>query len=356
MLYIENINDILPFIEDKPEFMVMQKDGYTVVDYNFNSPSTFDNEGTLECRGITFDANGNIIRRPLHKFFNVGEKKSISEIDWTLPHIVTEKRDGSMISPAIVNGEVRFMTRAGITDHSIRAEAKHLTSELAKKLRGILEWDKLTPIFEWTSPENRIVLNYDKDELTLLAMRNIVTGEYLHRIHLEGWSEFLDIPLVKSFDIDFNNSKSFDQVKNMEGIEGFVIHFPYTDEFYKIKTDEYSMLHRCVSYFETEDKILDVVLSGKVDDVIGAFSDDRKERLIKYSDNIWAELNHYKKIVEDVVSENMNLSRKDFALNVVSNYPTHLKSAFFSVLDGKDSLDVMKNVFYKNYEKFAARW
>ena len=37
----------------------------------------------------------------------------------------------------------------------------------------------ITPIYEYTAPTNRIVLKYDVEQLTLLAARHMITGEYL---------------------------------------------------------------------------------------------------------------------------------------------------------------------------------
>ena len=79
--HIEHINDILPYIKDEKSILVMNKVApnghpYTVIDYVVVTESTFGGDGPrLECRGIAFDGiSGKIIRRPLHKFFNYGEK------------------------------------------------------------------------------------------------------------------------------------------------------------------------------------------------------------------------------------------------------------------------------------------
>jgi len=35
-----------------------------------------------------------------------------------------------------------------------------------------------TPIFEWCSNKNRIVLDYPEDQLILTSVRHMITGEY----------------------------------------------------------------------------------------------------------------------------------------------------------------------------------
>jgi hypothetical protein len=50
-----------------------------------------------ECRGIVFSPEGKILSRRYHKFFNLEEKGYLSKIDFSQPHIILEKLDGSMV-------------------------------------------------------------------------------------------------------------------------------------------------------------------------------------------------------------------------------------------------------------------
>src|SRR4051812_25344280 len=111
---IRHIEDVLPHIEGRSEFAVKRRDGYTAIDYNFAGADTFNEPIRRECRGIKFDADGRIIGRPYHKFFNLGEKPETQShvIDWSAGHVILEKLDGSMVHPALVGGEILWMTRA----------------------------------------------------------------------------------------------------------------------------------------------------------------------------------------------------------------------------------------------------
>lgn len=128
---IRHIDDVLPYIKDIDEFAVIEKDGYTVIDYLFMGGETFKGETNSlsmnirkECRGIAFDTNGNIISRPLEKFFNVGEKEETmpENLDWSGDNLVMDKLDGSMLRPLYLEDGFRMGTRKGITDVSILAE------------------------------------------------------------------------------------------------------------------------------------------------------------------------------------------------------------------------------------------
>ena len=193
---IRHIDDVLPAIEGKEEFIIASKDGYKVINYLVNFVSTFEDPNQdgiseqeklyrqirRECRGITFSSEtGEIIARKLHKFFNLGEKNEVSSdmIDISKPHKILFKLDGSMIVPFRVENRVIYGSKMGET---------HLTpviEEFIKKnphYHDFVEmclFNLVTPIFEYTAPSNRIVINYTKEELTLLAMREMYSGNYL---------------------------------------------------------------------------------------------------------------------------------------------------------------------------------
>ena len=140
---ISTFGDVAPAIKGRKEFSVIRTNDYTVVDYNVQIEDTFDSTpyGILrrECRGIMFSPEGKIISRPFHKFFNLGEREEtlLSKInyDWKYAFI-QEKVDGSMVRPFLLNGEIEFATRKGITD--VSKEAKKVFLQLDEEKGGKL--------------------------------------------------------------------------------------------------------------------------------------------------------------------------------------------------------------------------
>ena len=215
---IEHIDDVRPAIEERNEFIIAERDWGYVVNYMVAMTDTFPpvledeywcpgckmplSEAVAcgsqrcpeavslaairrECRGLIFcKKTGRILRRPLTKFFNVGERDEtqIHQLDFTRAHKVYTKLDGSMISPFEVNhgsGIIRFGTKMGITEVAMQAEEFVATN---MKYMEFSKWcikNNLTPIFEWTSRQQRIVIDYPVDNLTLLAVRHMITGEFL---------------------------------------------------------------------------------------------------------------------------------------------------------------------------------
>ncbi len=194
---ITNINQLLPLIEGKAEFVVIDKGDYTVIDYVYQDKDTFDNPDLMECRGIKFDKDGLILARPFRKFFNYGEQGSGLPIHRS--HVITEKVDGSMIHPVYLNGKIYLHTRKGHTDVAKKAERHVLSSPDIEyqKFCSHMMTSGWTPIFEYIGPDNRIVLRYDDPSLVLLACRHIVEGNILSRDSLVDVAESYNVPMVQ---------------------------------------------------------------------------------------------------------------------------------------------------------------
>jgi len=199
---IRNISDVLPAIDGRDEFTVAEKEGYTVINYNVMMADTFpdilkdwnewaesglghnDAQIRRECRGIIFDSKtGDIIRRPFHKFFNVNERDETQDhsVDLSRGHAILEKLDGSMIAVFAHEGKLVWGTKMVSQDFHEMVEQFVKLSDIDYEA---FCWELInsgyTPIFEWMHPQKRIVIDYGKEPtLTLTAIRNIVTGQYV---------------------------------------------------------------------------------------------------------------------------------------------------------------------------------
>lgn len=185
--HITHIDDVLPYVEGRKEFVVADKGDYVVVNYVVAMSSTFDRDNgweyRRECRGLIFcNETGKVISRPAHKFFNVSEREEtdISNIDISQDHIILDKLDGSFIRPfRTADGVMRVGTKMGETD--IAAMAKPFFEK--NEYKAFADWccdNDLTPVFEFLSRKQRIVIDYGaEDQLVLLFIRHNVTGEYI---------------------------------------------------------------------------------------------------------------------------------------------------------------------------------
>lgn len=336
---IEHIDDVLPAIEGRSEFRVIRAPEVVSVDYTFVLPDSFDCPIRRECRGIKFSpTSGDIVARPLHKFFNMGEKPETSYANVMASGIdaVMDKRDGSMVHTFRSGPDSWFFaTRAGATPHA--AEAAKL-AQTYPYFRDLMEWcgdQDVTPIFEWTSPENRIVLRYSKPELTLLALRGIVSGEYWPQEDIDTVAENFGIPAVEN--IPYPATRDFDPlaVKNETGREGYVLRL-YSGDMVKVKTEEYVLMHRTKDATRSEKDVLALCLDGKLDDALPLLDESDAYRLRVY-DAAVAQL--VARLVSKVVDTKRffaGATRKLFASYVSRELDPILRGPAFKAWDGAD--------------------
>lgn len=346
---ITNINDVLPHIEGRSDFIVAHKDGYSVIDYVYSMADSFDDSVRMECRGIKFGPDGAVIARPLHKFFNINERPDTqsSVLDFSQPHTVMEKLDGSMIHPAIVNGEVVFMTRMGRTDVAMKAE-RHLTPELRDICAGLL-MGGATPIFEFTAPDNRIVIRYEESALTLLAIRNTVDGAYWPRPVLEGTG----LPIVAVHDSAANGTDFTAYARAVLGMEGFVVRFD-DGLWVKAKGDDYVLKHKAKDSILQEKNILQLVLSGSLDDVLPLLDEADADSARAYRDTVEAGVARTVEELARFIAANENVPQKEFAIDHVRRLPKLLQPLAFTIRKGVDAGEVVRARIIANATSQAA--
>ena len=86
----------------------------------------------------------------------------------------------SMLRPMDLEGKLRWGSMAGwSTDVSNFAE-DFITKNQKYNDFALYCRDKgYTPIFEYVGPHNKVVLNYETENMILLAVRDTVSGQYL---------------------------------------------------------------------------------------------------------------------------------------------------------------------------------
>jgi RNA ligase len=350
---INNLSDILSHIEGCNEFSVIEKDWYTVVNYMVAFENTFywDSERPYgsamrrECRGLIFDtATGQLLSRPYHKFFNVGERDEtqLDEIDLNQPHVVLEKLDGSMIRPIPTPEGFRLGTKAGITDVAMNAEV--FIGDKPEYLNFIKSSIacSLIPIFEWCSRKNRIVVDYPEDQLILTAVRDNHTGNYIPYSTLVETAKNYNIPVVKAIAGDETDiTKVVEHIRKWDDGEGVVVRFQ-NGHMVKVKADEYVLRHKSKEAISQEKNVINVIVNDSVDDLIPLLTPEDATRLKDFQKAFWMS-------VEDVATDlhdqyqslNKGETQKDFALNVQKEIPKYLQNFMFSIHRGipiKESL------------------
>ena len=353
---INHIDDVLPAIADRDEFIVAKKDGYQVVNYAVMMEDSFPVVDSVEaalrreCRGLVFDLEGNLINRRFHKFFNVNERDETryEHVDFSKPHVVLDKLDGSMVSPCIVNGHVRWMTKMGITDTAMQAETHTVRFQIYREFAEYMLKGGWTPIFEWVSRASRIVLDYPEDSLILTAIRNNETGRYLSWDKMIEYAEYWDMPLVTAY--DYKDENILEIVRGLEDTEGVVIRFD-DGHMLKVKADWYVLRHKSKDAITREKNVLDYIVNEKVDDVLPFLQAEDQSRLLKFQDEFWVGFNNMVAFYEGYCEQLSRMDRKEWAVKEMperKQIDPHLPTVVFGWYDNKPVRDTLLNIVRKS--------
>ena len=373
---INNISDVLPAIEGRDEFVVAEKEGYTVINYNVMMADTFPSIDyevgnpadwhcamvRRECRGIIFDtATGNIIRRPFHKFFNVNEREETQDhiVDLSRDHAILEKLDGSMIAPFIVNDQMIWGTKMGATDVAKPVE------EFVKNNPQYVEFAEtivghfgITPIFEWCSRKQRIVLDYTEDQLILTGARNMVTGEYIRHENLLLWGNFRGIPVVRAFEPQTDMKAFLQYVHDLEDLEGFVVRFA-DGHMLKLKCHWYLQIHKAKEAILQDRNIVELILDEKLDDIKAHLPAEDRDRLSYFESQINSRILDRAGHLSDATKREQSMGdRKFFALNCAQEYNSYSKSIVFALWDDNSyerSLELVRRTIRNNLGR-TVKW
>lgn len=321
---------------------------YRLANYNdFINPILGSNLSAKEMRGLcfVFDRDGSLYRRYLllEKFFNLNQTpESMYSVvkDYKISK-VNNKEDGSIASfIRLPNGKV--IGKSKMSFDSDQAIAINKIYEEDKRIRDFVNWsldNDYIAIFEYVSPENRIVLNYNKSELILLRLRDNKTGEHLNLV------DFIDIIgdiRIAPFEDEYSLDDLIKKAEYETGKEGWIITFD-NGQMIKIKTKEYFELHGLFTQeLNRENTIIGLILDEKMDDVLAQLGEDAAQKRVeieKYTDivnRVIAETSHE----VDVLLKDYKGDRKEFA---IKNHRNKNFPIAIGVVDGKDKMTLIKD-------------
>ena len=345
---LHNIEQILPTLSGRTDFLLKTNHtlNITAIDYIYTLPDSFDCFLRRECRGIKFNSTtGKLLARPFHKFFNLGEKPETQpdQLDLSLPHTVMTKLDGSMVHPCVLPGtdQLIFMTRAGKTDIADKA------LELAETIPNLLDFCRFhlshhqTPIFEYTAPDNRIVLAYPHPELTLLALRDNLTGSYLHLNKLEN----LPVPLTSHHETILDLAHFTTTTRALKNSEGFVIRFE-SGLTIKLKADDYVLRHRAKDKLQLEKNALRIVLENADDDLLPLLPPQDAAALKAYAADVRKALTLLIENAKTTLAT-LNLPDRKSVAIAIKGYPQIQQILIFNILSTNNPLATLTDYLIK---------
>ena len=359
---VTHIEDVLPHIDDK-SFKVIEKEcGNTYINYVRMGPETFppiigSPEERLsavirrECRGISFNTESGLLSsRPFHKFFNVCENEylTIPKMGFYMEHHIMDKVDGSMIRPVHTPWGLRWGTKMGVTDTANFAETWLMDKPQYRKFALNCQGKGLTPLFEYYSPENRVVHDYGERNMVLLAVRDNNTGLYHSYQNIVAIGQHYGIPVVELHPGQVDDAERYIAgVKASTTIpEGVVIMWP-NGHMGKLKTDAYNVKHRVKEAGRTERTLILAILNSEVDDLLAMLPEEDRKEVDDFIREFWRWTDALALNIATVYSTARETyeTKKDFAC-ATTDWRRMERACVFALWDGKaeDADEMARNL------------
>lgn len=305
-------------------------DGHLVLlDYGIRSPKT--DPITIECRSLILSyPELTLVSKKFSRFFNYGEAPDLYKNLDLNRAVVMEKADGSLIGLYYGDGKWRLSTRGlpnasgnhlfGGTffDKALAAFGFETTEQLQSFCDSYLE-QGMTYVFEYISPENRIVTPYTITEMVLLGVND---GHIdLHPPELEKIVGLFKecglavrMPTIHNLS-DMTPDNLLKASNNLDGLsEGFVVWDPVSNLRVKMKSNLYVKVHgmRGENTQPTPKNIIAMIHGDDIDEFLAYFPE--------YTDmaNIWKQkMESIVGALEALYGDTRNIvDQKEFALAV----------------------------------------
>lgn len=304
------------------------------------------------------------------KFFNLGmgpdglriEVEDVIKAVAKGDAVATLKLDGSLLIRSVHEGQVMLRTRGSFGYASL--DNAHEIDLFKTKYPRLFDptWfpGEVSLLFEWTSPENVIVLKYPEPELTLIGAINNLTFKMVPMHRLKLISELIDVPMVKYFPLDPDGWRFlYDTLETNTEIEGYVIRLNGEQDLVKVKCSPYLTKHALKSSLDTEGLIDMWMDYGKpgFESFVESFKSSFDEEICMWAYGaicaLYDGVRTTNKILEHMqgkTKERATWSRKDVALTGLAEYgQTKRFSVYMNLWEGKPvPKDLEKSIILQN--------
>lgn len=310
-------------------------DGIMLLDYD-QIAAAKTHPITIECRSLILDLHTYaLVSRKFNRFFNYGEALDYYQDFSFKDSVVFSKEDGSLtgvyFNPNTSRWEIstRGMAKAegphpfGSTFKDKILAAFGFESDEAFQITfDHLANSSMTYVFEYCSPENRIVRRYTFDEMVLLAITNNEDSapadmplEYCDKFVKDCQLNSLAVRSPVVYDKSTTLAEMVEVANHLTDLhEGFVVYDPSSGKRVKVKSATYLVAHklRGNDTVPTRKNILSLLLEGDADEMLAYFPEYKP-----YVDPVREELAQFEQELVTTYQNVMGIeSQKDFALAV----------------------------------------
>jgi T4 RnlA family RNA ligase len=319
MVYmLDKYQKIMDYINNTKETMFSYQDykidnEYTVrsIHYIYKNPLEFKRLPAWyrELRGIVYVLkNGEPVDvfLPINSFKTFGQypETSMDALRNKEVKAVSTKLDGSMIIPYRVKGQWQFKSHKSFNNTTLDLLYSEISNidNVVEMLESMYQKGYIL-LFEFISPHNRIVVDYDQSALRLIQIRERATGKYvplhIYQVDAKVWgvqtTETHRLPKGITFEQFYN-----DMVHNPENpwhtdwhsdnFEGVVVQFK-DGTMLKVKTPMYLDRHKILSFNpitikEDRKQLINIILDQKLDELDPIIMERYRIYIEKVNDHI----------------------------------------------------------------------
>ncbi len=327
------------------------------------------NKRNLIFRSSVWNEDGELVSASFKKFFNWGEQPELAYTPFSTTANggvdVIEKVDGSTLIVSKYKGNLIHRTRgtvdATMLDNGLEIleliekypDAFNLTTDA----NGTANYSLL---FEWVSPNNKIVLNHSEVDMILIGKIRHDDYSMASQKELDTLAESIGVKRPKTY--KYSSIKEIlTSVPEWKGLEGVCVYCNKGQDIRKLKSEWYLSLHRMKSELSSMDRVIDVFFNvGKPSYVEfhSQLSELYDYELVESSKGFmsivcdaWKEVDKITQGMESFLTKlkaNTKV-RREQAEHILSSYgKTNRANFLFCLLDGKDLTDdQLKKLLYQ---------
>lgn len=321
---------------------------YKMYNYRLATWADYQLPYGLEARGVMFDisdvSDPILISAAPRKFFNYEQGEDLKHHLFGFG-LKMEKMDGSLISTYLHKGELYLKSKMSLMSEQSNMANLFLQKnpEYKEELKRIVNMG-YTVNLELISPDNQIVVPYEKTDLIILNLRSLNDGEMMYARELTAFlKKSGDFPeslkrmvpftdLTNTVKSGSENHEEFLNILRQEvGLEGYVIEIlAPTPYLVKIKNLDYINKHYLKDGMDNDRRLFEAIIDEETDDLRSVFVDDplSLKRISEMENKIMPIYNGLIAKVEKFFKENQHLPRKDYAMKALAE--KDLKKNFIS--------------------------
>jgi len=321
------------------------------------------NRDNLILRSSMWTGDGELVSAGFKKFFNWDEQPEIAPIPKDVRGAeIMEKLDGSLLIVSKYKGQLIARTRGTSTiadlDNGFELDFLKDKYPLAFDNKWINNGE-CSLLFEWTTPENKIVLSYgDEPELRLIGAVFHEDYSLMRQVGLDRVASEISVPRPKTYNFD-----SIEEMKQtitaLEKAEGVCFYYNDGQDIKKDKSPWYLALHRMKSALGNLDEVVDLFftlelptysefltyIETQYDFEVMSACRGHASRIYEAQKEIKAITDHMAKFADSV----RHLPRPEAARAILKAYGDTNRSGYvFSLLDNKPlKREALKKLLYQ---------